>query len=187
MFLLNSALSNMDGVALPAGESELEMDQDAFEALYEETARGMWAFLLRKTGDEQLAEDLLQETYYRFLRTRRTYEGSAHMRHYLFRIASNVAGDALRRRARGSATAVDESSLASNRDDGADCRRRTDLARAMTHLNPRQREALWLAYAEGSSHAEIAEILGLRTASIKPLLFRARKKLAGILRRRGAR
>jgi DNA-directed RNA polymerase specialized sigma24 family protein len=117
MFTRNAAFPNMDGLAVPAGESELEMDQDAFSALYEETARGMWAFLLRRTGDEHLAEDLLQETYYRFLRTRRAYQSDAHRRHYLFRIASNVANDAM-------------------------SRRRTDLARAMTHLNPRQREAL---------------------------------------------
>ncbi len=58
---------------------------------------------------------------------------------------------------------------------------RTDLARAMQQLQPIQRELLWLAYAQGSSHDEIAEILGLRAISIRTLLLRARRKLAGIL------
>ena len=40
---------------------------------------------------------------------------------------------------------------------------------------------LWLAYALGSSHAEIAEIVGVKSGSVKILLFRARRKLAGLL------
>ncbi|HYO77494.1 MAG TPA: sigma-70 family RNA polymerase sigma factor, partial [Thermoanaerobaculia bacterium] len=58
---------------------------------------------------------------------------------------------------------------------------RTDLARAMQQLEPVQREMLWLAYAQGASHEEIAGILGLRAVSIRTLLLRARRKLAGIL------
>jgi RNA polymerase sigma-70 factor (ECF subfamily) len=40
---------------------------------------------------------------------------------------------------------------------------------------------LWLAYAEGSSHREIANVLGLEPASLKTLLSRARRKLADLL------
>jgi RNA polymerase sigma-70 factor (ECF subfamily) len=58
---------------------------------------------------------------------------------------------------------------------------RTDLARAMARLKPRERDLLWLAYALGSSHQEIAASLGLKPASIKLLLFRARHKLATLL------
>jgi RNA polymerase sigma-70 factor (ECF subfamily) len=58
---------------------------------------------------------------------------------------------------------------------------RTDLTRAMARLKPRERELLWLAYAQGESHQEIAATLGLRRGSIKLLLFRARKRLAALL------
>src|SRR5205823_5469750 len=61
--------------------------------------------------------------------------------------------------------------------------RRLDLSRAMQQLKPRERSLLWLAYAEGSSHQEIAQSLGLKTGSIKPLLFRARRRLADLLGR----
>ena len=44
---------------------------------------------------------------------------------------------------------------------------------------------LWLAYAQGASHREIAEVVGVGHASVKPLLFRARRKLAGLLGRPG--
>jgi RNA polymerase sigma-70 factor (ECF subfamily) len=42
---------------------------------------------------------------------------------------------------------------------------------------------LWLAYAEGASHSEIADVLGLRPGSLKTMLFRARRRLAALLTR----
>ena len=45
-----------------------------------------------------------------------------------------------------------------------------------------ERELVWLAYVEGSSHREIAEIMGLREVSIRPMLFRVRQKLAELLK-----
>ena len=64
--------------------------------------------------------------------------------------------------------------------------RRTDLRRAMDRLRPRERALLWLAYAQGHAHTEIADTLGVKTGSVKLLLFRARRKLAGMLRARPA-
>ena len=58
-----------------------------------------------------------------------------------------------------------------------------DLNRAISQLVPRDRAMLWLAYAQGASHKEIAEVVGVGTGSVKPLLFRARKRLAGLLGR----
>jgi RNA polymerase sigma-70 factor (ECF subfamily) len=59
--------------------------------------------------------------------------------------------------------------------------RSADLTRALAQLKPRERAMLWLAYAEGATHREIAQTLGLETGSLKPLLFRARRKLAALL------
>ena len=159
----------------------LEMDEESFRGFYDRTARSLRAYLARVTGDGALADDLLQEAYYRFLRARGSYEGEAHRRNTLFRIATNLIHDS-RRRARV-APLIDTSGheIADRRDQGAATERATDLRRAMTHLKPRERALLWLAYAQGSSHKEIAESLGLRTASVKLLLFRARRRLAGLL------
>jgi RNA polymerase sigma-70 factor (ECF subfamily) len=159
----------------------LEMDEESFRGFYDRTARSLRAYLARVTGDGALADDLLQEAYYRFLRARGNYEGEAHRRNTLFRIATNLIHDS-RRRARV-APLIDTSGheIADRRDEAAATERATDLRRAMTHLKPRERALLWLAYAQGSSHKEIAESLGLRTASVKLLLFRARRRLAGLL------
>jgi RNA polymerase sigma-70 factor (ECF subfamily) len=177
-----SELQRLQPVTTEA-EDALHMDQDTFRALYDRTARPLWTYLFRRTGDAQLADDLLQETYYRFLRARGPYESESHRKNYLFRIASNLANDSHRRRHEHvelsdlHAAVAGTDSNAAGRIAG-----RTDLARAMSQLKPRQRDALWLAYAEGLSHEEIAKVLGVKAASIKLILFRARRKLARLLR-----
>ena len=159
----------------------LEMDEESFRGFYDRTARTLRAYLARVTGDATLADDLLQETYYRFLRARGSYEGESHRRNALFRIATNLIHDS-RRRARSSPVLVGtEHEPADRHNEAAATERAADLRRAMNLLKPRERALLWLAYAQGSSHKEIAESLGLRSASVKLLLFRARRRLAGLL------
>lgn len=154
------------------------MDEDAFRAFYERTSRGLWLYLARITGDRQIADDLLQEAYYRFFRAGATYESDSHRRNSLFRIATNLARDAWRRRGGVVSTTIDDATGCSV-EHGMD--ERTDLARAFARLKPKQREMLWLAYANGSSHEEIAKVVGVAQGSVKGLLRRARMKLAEIL------
>jgi RNA polymerase sigma-70 factor (ECF subfamily) len=178
-------VERLDRIAAKAVETFV-MDEDTFRAFYDRTARPVWAYLARITGDRSLADDLLQETYYRFLRAERSFTSDSHRRNYLYRIATNLAHDR-HRQTRGTVTVPvpgehEASALTDGHDLAADAERRTDLGRAMAQLKPRERALLWLAYAHGSSHEEIADSLGLRKASIKMLLFRARRRLAAILR-----
>lgn len=157
------------------------MDEESFRAFYDRTSRSVWAYLSRVTGDRQLADDLLQETYYRFYRAGATHESESHRRNSLFCIATNLARDA-HRRARDKHHVELPENIAAHDNVGSRVEGKTDLAKAMAQLRPVQREMLWLAYAQGSSHSEIAETLGVKAASVKILLFRARKKLADLLR-----
>jgi DNA-directed RNA polymerase specialized sigma24 family protein len=59
------------------------------------------------------------------------------------------------------------------------------MARTFRALTPRNRVLLWLAYVEGSAHREIAAALGLKASSVPVLLFRARRKLARLLKSKG--
>jgi len=160
-----------------------EMDEEAFRAFYDRTARLLWAYLSRTTGSPATADDLLQESYYRFLRARVAHESEAHRRHYLFRIATNLVRDRHRRRLAAPEYSIDPrdcGELASPLDPHAP-EQRADLLRAMARLKPRERAMLWLAYAQGSTHREIGDALGLKTGSVKLLLHRARRKMARLL------
>ena len=173
----------VDSIHVEDTPAQFAMDEDAFRAFYERTARGVWAYLARVTGDRQLADDLLQEAFYRFLRANATYETEAHRRNSLYRIATNLARDARRRgvtrRASLESSGDIETVPSGDRPDSMD--RSADLTRAMSRLQPRERAMLWLAYGEGASHHEIAAVLGLSATSLKTLLFRARRKLGALL------
>lgn len=177
-------LSELERVAAGTESADrvFQMDEEAFCAFYDRTARGLWAYLSRITGDRHLADDLLQETYYRFLRARRPYENDVHRRNSLFRIATNLATDI--RRKPVTVALIESDHGPALQVDGDSAQRavaRADVRRALGELKPRERSLLWLAYAHGASHREIAEVLGLKTASIKLLLFRARRKMAHLL------
>jgi RNA polymerase sigma-70 factor (ECF subfamily) len=171
------------------------MDEEAFRGFYDRNARGVWAYLSRVTGDRQLADDLLQEAFYRFLRAASNgpadqdrFDSEAHRRNSLYKIATNLATDARRRsftRPAAVVTGDDVERLTDARkmggDHGSDVARKTDVDRAMAQLRPRDRAMLWMAYAEGASHDEIAGAIGVRASSMKLLLFRARRRMAELL------
>lgn len=161
----------------------LSMTEDEFRGFYDRNSRPLWAYLSRLSGSRQAADDLVQETFYRFLRADVALESDAHRRHYLFRIATNLVRDQYRQtRTRPATVEHDVERLAGGVDlGGARAEQRTDLSRAMAQLKPRERAMLWLAYSQGSSHREIASVVGVKADSVKPLLFRARRRLAALL------
>lgn len=183
-------LDEARAAALAHTESDVafRMDEDAFRGFYDRTSRMLWVYLQRLTGDRTLADDLLQETYYRFLRANVALESESHRRHYLFRIATNLAHDGFRRdKGRPSHVPHDETAdgamqVAATLAPTADAmNQQIDVNAAMARLGQRERALLWLAYAQGATHKEIAEVVGVRAGSVKPLLYRARRKLAGLL------
>ena len=157
------------------------MDSDAFSAFYQRSARPLWAYLARVSGDPALADDLMQEAWLRFLLSPCPTEGESDSRRWLFRIATNLLRDHWRRPAAASLDELPESLFAEHTAaDRADTR--ALLGPALARLRPRDRQLLWLAYAEGYTHPEIAEITGLVPAGIRLLLFRARRRMARLLR-----
>ena len=169
--------------AFDEAERTFQMTEEEFRSFYELTARPVRVYLARMTGDDRLADDLLQETYYRFLRATMVFENDDHRRRYLYRIATNLVHDHRRRpRVEVASTIGTETHPAFSDPHLAErAARRIDLQRAMARLEPRERSMLWLAYALGWSHEEIAASIGVKTGSLKPMLHRARQRLAGLL------
>lgn len=180
--------ANLQDSALPAGEDEdsavtreTPMDEAAFRDFYEETAPRLRGYLRRTCGNPALADDLAQETFYRFLRARLPRGDGRQLRAYLYRIASSLVVDHWRQieRERRRNLAMPEESAPERNED-------TDAMRVFHRLKPRDQTLLWLAYVEGFDHAEIASAVNVREKSVRVLLFRARKRLEEALRADGA-
>jgi len=167
----------------PTRTAELLMNDEAFASFYQRTARSLWAYLAKVSGNPALADDLVQETYLRFLTAQLRDEGEVAYRQYLFKIGTNLLRDHWRRPSASALDDIPEYALPvqeAPRTEHLD--NRALLEAAFTRMKPRERQLLWLAHAECYTHREIATITGLGETSIRLLLFRARKKLARYLR-----
>ena len=151
------------------------VDEASFRVLYDATSPPLRAYLLHVCRRPDVADDLLQETYCRWLMRRHPVMDESQTRTYLFRIATNLLHDRVRSRVDTIAPEIPERGCTPNLDS------RLDVRSTLRQLKPRERELLWLAYVEGMNHEEIAAATGLRALSIRILLFRARRKAAHLL------
>jgi len=157
-------------------------DEAEFSDFYEKTSRPLWAYFSRSSQSDALADDLLQETYFRYLQSGWRSVQPAERRFYLFRIGTNVLHNHFRRQRRASFALAEDAA----QNTSGSMTLKMDLARIFRNeMTTRERQLLWLAYAEEFSHREISQMTALREASIRPLLFRARQKLAALLRAAG--
>jgi RNA polymerase sigma-70 factor (ECF subfamily) len=163
------------------------MDESSFRQFYAQTARPLWRYIHRVSGSPTLADDILQESYFRYLRTPLPVMGESQMRAYLFKIATRLIQDHWRsskREAHWTAEEPAPDQVGPDPNQGQSTR--WEMQRAFQSLKPQERSLLWLAYVEGAEHREIAETLGLKEKSIRVLLFRARKRVAALLGRHRA-
>jgi len=154
------------------------MTEAEFEAFHRATSKGLRAYAVRVLGGTTHADDIVQDAYLRFLRSRHQADSPAQHRSYLFKIASNLIVDHWRshRLERGTPDAREPQT------GHSDVPLRIDLQRAFAHLRPEERAMMWLAYVEGADHREIAQALGFRRGSVRVILHRTRRKLASMLR-----
>jgi len=162
-----------------AGESCEPMSEGEFRILYERTSRSLLLYLDRLTGNRALAEDLMQESYLRLLRAGVPSLDPPHLKNYLFKTATNLARDHFRSKA-AQAEPIEAGGQLPVRPAPAGTA--VDVHKILGQVTERERSLLWLAYVEGSSHREIAAVTGLKEESIRPMLFRARQRVAQLLR-----
>jgi RNA polymerase sigma-70 factor (ECF subfamily) len=140
----------------------------------------------------------MQETYLRMLRQQLPELDAAERKAYLYKTAHSVLMDHYRARRREARRNEERSSLGwteyadldnlKRLDDGSVVDRLElpfDIQRVLNTLKARQQILLWLAYAEGFKHDEIAKIIGVKTSSVRVLLSRARTELAAKLSDQG--
>lgn len=158
------------------------MDEAAFQRMYREIAPGLRGYIRRAAGDAALADDILQETFYKFLRANLPAMEPAQRKAYLYRIASSLLSDHWRKIKRERRWSLERWL---GRDSVENATHTGDAMDAFQQLKPPERSLLWLAYVEGFTHREIATVMELGEKSVRVLLFRARQKLADLLRKQG--
>lgn len=159
------------------------MTEPEFETLYRKTARPLWSYIYRLCGDRSAADDIFQKTFFQFLRAPLREGSEQQLRGFLFRIATNATMDYWRERKKNAGVVSTDEATRFARQDHR--RFSVDMDRVWSELSSSERTLLWLAHVEGTGHRDIAATLNVKEKSVKVLLFRARKKLAGILSRKG--
>jgi RNA polymerase sigma-70 factor, ECF subfamily len=168
-------------------------DEASFELLLRRYRTPLCHFLNRMVRDQALAEDLAQEVFLRVYRARREYVPSAKFTTWMFRIATNLALNALRdgrhRQSELSLDAPAESEDGSQAPldvpDGAqrieqqlvEVERVAVIRRAVFALPEKQRAAVLLHKYQEVDYDQIARILGCSVSALKSLLFRAYETL----------
>lgn len=167
-------------------------DSAALVTLYERYARVVYGLALRMLGNRELAEDLVQETFWRVWRRSSTFNRErGRVAQWVFGIAHNLAIDELRRqRLRPVSVYEDDArpvlqALEDEKVDVAgaalDGERRQVLLRALERIPDEQREVIELAYFGGLSQREIAERLNNPIGTVKTRVRLALQKLRSVL------
>ncbi len=176
-------------------------DPLAFEQLMQRNQSRVAAFLQWLVGNQQLAEDLTQEVFMRVYQHRATYRQEARFSTWLYRVAHNVAFNALRaksrrpealfsgvsRRVSGETTGLgfEESVMAKTSATPTRQLAKIEIQQivrdAVEKLPPRQREAIVLSRFNEMSYQEIADVMNMTPQAVKSLLCRARLNLKEVL------
>jgi RNA polymerase sigma-70 factor (ECF subfamily) len=163
-------------------------DADAFRLLVERHSHAVFRLAYRMTGNEQDAEDVVQESFLKAYRQLGRFEARANFGTWLYRIVANCAVDLMRVRQGRNEQRRSETLDVLNTDntptDGQGPERLAEsaeigrrIAAAMSGLTPLERAAFTLRHYEGRSIDEIARALDLGTSSAKHSVFRAVRKL----------
>ena len=167
-----------------AAAAPLPNDREAaFRNLYARTAPALRGYLRMLSRDASLADDLLQDTFVRFLRADTAGLDEARAKRYLYKTAASVFTDHYRAQTRDQRTREEALRRVSSPSPDPDLSH--DVSRVFAELDVKQQTLLWLAYVEGFDHREMAHVLDMREKSIRVVLHRARRRLADMLHRVG--
>jgi RNA polymerase sigma-70 factor (ECF subfamily) len=171
-------------------ERVARQDRRAFEMLYDRYAPAVFGLALKTLGDRQIAEEAVQEVFWRVWQRAASFDSNRTFAPWLFGIAHNYCIDELRRRrARPQSVYEDDdhpvlSSIADATDVSEAAlqgEQQRIVADALQQLPQEQRQAIELAYFGGLTQQEIATRLGNPLGTIKTRMRLGLQKLRAIL------
>ncbi len=158
-------------------------DLEAFEVLFRQHQKQVYAWIVRIVRDTGIAEDLTVETFWRIYRSRARFNPTGSFGAWAYRIATNAALDQLRKSRRE--TELPDDLAANPRPDTAiQLETRDRIRRAFAKLPAKYRLVATLALIEDEPHDKIADAAGVSFSLVKVRLFRAvrmlRKQLSSL-------
>lgn len=167
-------------------EAHLGGDRDAFNELMSRHCDRVYALACRMMGQREDAKDATQEVFLQLLRKLDRYERRAAFKTWLYRVASNVCYDMLRRRGRQPALSSTDDDLpfvdAAAVEHFSAAEARPDVEKALARLPDEFRIVVVLHDVEQLRYSDIAEILDVPIGTVKSRLSRGRHELAVALR-----
>ena len=151
-------------------------DPDAFTVLYQRHARAIHSLAWRLTGEPQIAEDILQETFMRLLRNIGGTDPERPLRPWLRTVATNLAIDHLRRGQRELTDETLEITAPSRQEPD----RYLEASGLLRHLPPLARALVWLNQVEGWTHLSLGQKFGRSESWSKSIVARALTRLRTI-------
>ncbi len=174
-------------------EAHLRGETAAFESIVRRYGDGLLGYLIKMTGNREQAEDLFQETFRRVHEKAHTFRGRS-FKSWMFTIANRLVIDGYRKQARRATVSLDGGCCDGDGCCGgaavveADCdepaKRAIDaenmekVRAAVDQLAKQQKATLILAYYQGLTYAEVAQVLDCSVGSVKRHMYRALRTLA---------
>jgi len=154
-------------------QRSMEGDDKAFAEIFHRYKFKLYGYIYRLTQSQEMAEDIVQETFLRLWKNRHQLGNIEHLSSYIFRIAQNQAITGFRRMAMETmiirqlltgeeefSPSTPESTLALKEMDAL-------FRKAVDNLPPQQKKVYLLSREEGLKHEEIAEILQISRGTVK--------------------
>ena len=159
-------------------------NKQAFDSLVRKYQSPVRRFFLNQTlGDEQLSDDLAQETFIKAYTNITKFRGISSFSTWLFRIAYNVFYDEIRKRKQ--TDDIDTPAMAGMTSDNGDAGLKMDLYKALSLLKDEERTCITLQLIDGYPIDKISEITGIPENTVKSHLRRGKEKLTDYLKNNG--
>lgn len=164
-------------------------DDEAYREVVARYGDPLYGYIYSITGDHHLSEDVIGETYLRMVEKIDSYTFyGAPFKAWLYRIAHNLAINALRRSRRVAGDTALENATATAADPATTIDARLDaedLRHALMELTEEQQQVVLLRFVAGQSSGEVAKTLEKTENAIKQMQFRALRSLGRLLMSRG--
>lgn len=163
---------------------------DAFHELVVRESQRVFRTAFRITGNEEDADDVVQETFLRAYRKLHLFDGRSQFSTWLHRITVNCSMDLMRKKARRDAREISDEGVNEVRMIAMDPRPDRlaasgevgrQVEKVLRSLSPTERTVFVLRHFEGYTSKEIGQMLGMRSGAIRNAVFRAVKKMRSSL------